>query len=165
MMNKCFKDNIACLVFLFIFLICASKSSAERISEDDYAIIHYTHPKIIFYNTVRITDIEMVSAHKVFVGNRGLLDNLDLIVNKIQKRKSNGIEPPDQGGYFIALKLNLKGKPKLEFYLRRNRAFVMKNSDEEITGVLSEDIFDELVSICESMINIIDYKYQWERIK
>jgi hypothetical protein len=171
-----------------IFAFSQNAVSNEFDFSDDssnvYAEIYYSNPDHETYIPLNLGQLILMSEHKFFVGNEHALKEFIKNIKKIKSESRN--KKKGLPGYFFKLVLYVNAKVRYHLEVERNRTFTLSTVDpskpaapeissvedlqkavensrvEDISGVLDEDIFKNLISLCENMSNIIDHEYQWK---
>ena len=152
---------VTIIISIFCFLVLSNKGMGSEL-DNNYALIHYTNPKREFYIPFRVWEVVHVSRHKFLVGNEEILKEIRKSVTKLKLNSEN--KKSGYPGYFMGLTLYEKSMVQYNLYIERDRSFLLETPKEDIRGVMNEKSFNNFVSLCERMTNIIDYNYQWERL-
>lgn len=176
------------VLMVTIFVFSQNAFSNEFDFSDDssnvYAEIYYTNPNHEQYTPNNLGDLVLMSDHKFVVGNEHMLKAFIKNIKNIKSKSRN--TKKGLPGYFFKLVLYVNSKVRYKLSVQRDRSFTLATVDpskpapleissvedllkavensrvEDISGVLDEDIFKNLVSLCENMSNIIDHEFQWK---
>jgi hypothetical protein len=175
------------VLMVAIFAFSQNAFSNEFDFSDDssnvYAEVYYSNPNHFTYIPLNLGQLILMSEHKFVVGNEHVLKEFINNIKKIKINSQNTKKGPP--GFFFKLTLYVNSKVRYHLEVERNRTFTLSTVDpskpaapevssvedllkavensrvEDITGILDEDIFKNLVSLCENMANIIDHEFQW----
>jgi len=146
-----------CCIFIFSNQVLGNEG------DGNYALVFYSNPNEEFIIPFNAQQVLQLSDHKLFIGNEKVLTSINEYIKRIKTNRNSA--KSGYPGYFLSMVLYKNSIVQYKLYIQRDRSFLLMTHEKDINGVMSEEQFNDFVSICENIINVIDYNYQWERLK
>ncbi len=154
-------ELIIFVLLINLFVFHGNTIGSEKGS--DYTLINYKNPNKEFLTPLSIQGIILHKEHQFFAGNEEILNRIRKNIAKLESISEN--KKSGYPGYFLSLTLYKNSIVQYNLYIQRDRSFILETAKKDIKGVMDKKTFDDFISLCERMTDIIDYKYQWQRLK
>ena len=150
-----FLDFSFTLAFLINFLILGCAFGNDR--GIDHIQVYIDSPNAIKENQIDYL-FKLTSDHSIFIGNKKKIKIISELLKKVLTFNDPNLKHKKfKTDLFINIEFYFEGNVRKELYVSKKGEFKYNG---KYYGVIPEKLMKEIIMECESLVNIVDLRYQ-----